>query len=76
MKKRPSYSDLMKASAMKRDDETDPVNIYVEMLLDEILFNSKAEKLGNEIDRALDNRDYPSFQRLSGEYKQLMQHAN
>jgi uncharacterized protein YpiB (UPF0302 family) len=75
MKKRPSYSDLMKASAMKRVGETDPVNIYVEMLLDEILFNSRVQKLENEIDCALDNRDYLTFQRLSSEYKQLLRQA-
>ncbi len=75
MEKRRSYSDLMKASAMRKSSETEQVNIYVQMIVDEIIFNAKARKLGIDIDHALDTRNSIAFQRLSKEYKTLMRHA-
>ncbi|MFZ3589773.1 IDEAL domain-containing protein [Bacillus sp. DJP31] len=75
MEKRRSYSDLMKASAMRKTSETEQTNIYVQMMLDEIIFNAKARRLGLEIDHALDTRDLLAFQQLSKEFNSLMRHA-
>lgn len=75
MKKRQSYSELMKKEAMKVKSETEPVNVYVQMILDEIVFTARAKKLGYEIDKALDQRDHQLFYRLATEYSQLMKHA-
>jgi uncharacterized protein YpiB (UPF0302 family) len=75
MEKRRSYSDLMKASAMRKSSETEQVNIYVQMIVDEITFNAKARRLEIDIDQALDTRDFLAFQHLSKEYNSLMRHA-
>ncbi|MFD1739143.1 IDEAL domain-containing protein [Bacillus salitolerans] len=75
MKKGKSYTELMKSAARKRLEVQESRNFYVDMILDEIIFNSKAKKLNKEIDVALDNRDLKTFYKLSNEYKQLMKHA-
>jgi uncharacterized protein YpiB (UPF0302 family) len=72
MKERPSYSDIHKALANNKESKPDNVNIYVQMLLDEIVIKARVEKLTTEIDHALDQRDFLTFQKLSKEYKQLM----
>ncbi|WP_456275946.1 IDEAL domain-containing protein [Bacillus sp. AK128] len=73
MKERPSYSDIHKAKDQTKEITPENVNIYVQMLLDEILIKARIEKLLIEIDYALEHRDYTSFQRLSNEYKQLIE---
>ncbi|MBM7659846.1 uncharacterized protein YpiB (UPF0302 family) [Bacillus mesophilus] len=72
MKEKPSYSDIHNGRAKINKQQTDNVNLYVQMLLDEILIKARVKKLIVDIDHALDQRDYSSFQRLSKEYKQLM----
>ncbi|KAA0547616.1 IDEAL domain-containing protein [Bacillus sp. BGMRC 2118] len=74
MKKRPSYSELMKKEAMKGNKEVTE-NIYVQMIVDEIIFTAKVKKLGIEIDHALDKRDDQLFYKLALEYHELMKHA-
>ncbi|WP_246938690.1 IDEAL domain-containing protein [Bacillus pinisoli] len=73
MKEKNSYSDIRKNDTKHNHTNQTDVNIYVQMLLDDILFKSRIKKLIKEIDVALDQRDYSSFQRLSKEYKQLVQ---
>ncbi|MBM6617163.1 IDEAL domain-containing protein [Bacillus suaedaesalsae] len=60
---------------MKVQKEAETVNVYVQMILDEIIFTARAKKLGIEIDDALDKRDDQLFYRLTNEYNQLMKHA-
>jgi uncharacterized protein YpiB (UPF0302 family) len=75
MKKGRSYTELMKSGQKNQQSQPEKVNIYVEMLLDEILFIARMNSLKREIDFALDNHDKISFQRLSKEYERHMRHA-
>ncbi|UII56915.1 IDEAL domain-containing protein [Cytobacillus spongiae] len=71
--KEKSYTDLMKASAhkQKNNKESYVVNLYIEMLLTEVLLKAEKEKVMEQIDRAIDERDQLTFLKLSEQYKEL-----
>lgn len=71
--KEKSYSEIMKASVMKRikSKESFVLDLYVEMLISEIQLKTKKEKLLSKIDQAIDNRDQILFLSLTEELKDL-----
>lgn len=71
--KEKSYSEIMKASVMKRikAKESFVLDLYVEMLISEIQLNTKKEKLLSKIDKAIDERDQLLFLTLTEELKDL-----
>ena len=71
--KEKSYSEIMKASVMKRikANESFVLDLYVDMLISEIQLNTKKEKLLSKIDKAIDERDQPLFLSLTEELKDL-----
>ncbi len=68
-----SYSEVMKASVMKRikAKESFVLDLYVDMLISEIQLNTKKEKLMSKIDKAIDDRDKILFLSLTEELKDL-----
>ncbi|MEH7884521.1 MAG: IDEAL domain-containing protein [Mesobacillus sp.] len=71
--KEKSYSEIMKASVMKRikAKESFVLDLYVDMLISEIQLNTKKEKLLSKIDKAIDERDQILFLSLTEELKDL-----
>ncbi|MBN8199050.1 MULTISPECIES: IDEAL domain-containing protein [Bacillaceae] len=71
--KEKSYTELMKTSAMKRKNHKDSfvLDLYIDMLISEILLNTEKEKLMNKINAAIDEGNKPSFMNLSKQYKEL-----
>jgi len=71
--KEKSYSEIMKASVMKRikAKESFVLDLYVDMLISEIQLNTKKEKLLSKIDKAIDDRDQILFLSLTEELKDL-----
>ncbi|MFT9599154.1 MULTISPECIES: IDEAL domain-containing protein [Mesobacillus] len=71
--KEKSYSEVMKASVMKRikAKESFVLDLYVDMLISEIQLNTKKEKLMSKIDKAIDDRDKILFLTLTEELKDL-----
>ena len=65
----------MKKGAMKRKkrNETYVLDLYIDMMLAEILMNVEKEKLIKEIDTAIDEGNKPIFIELSKQYKQLIE---
>ncbi|MCP3742548.1 IDEAL domain-containing protein [Rossellomorea sp. BNER] len=75
MDKKKSYTEMMKACAMTRKSATDlsMMDVYIDMILSEILLNSKKEKLEQKINDALDERNEEDFLVLSHQLKDLHQ---
>lgn len=73
MENKKSYTEMMKASAMtrKRNGEKNVMEIYVDMLLNEIILASQKTKLLEDIDAALDHRDESLFLKLTEELKEI-----
>ncbi|HAQ06008.1 MAG TPA: hypothetical protein DCR24_00125 [Bacillus bacterium] len=71
--KEKSYSEIMKASVMKRikANESFVLDLYVDMLISEIQLNTKKERLLTKIDKAIDERDQLLFLSLTEELKEL-----
>ncbi|MBU8877402.1 IDEAL domain-containing protein [Bacillus sp. FJAT-29790] len=68
-----SYTELMKASAMKRKKlkESYVLDLYIDMMLSEVLLKNEKEKLMKEIDDAIDEGNKPVFISLTNRYKEL-----
>lgn len=68
-----SYTELMKYGAMnkKKLKEDFMLQLYIEMLLNEILLKAEKKKLMEQIDRAIDEKNYENFMQLSKQYKEL-----
>jgi uncharacterized protein YpiB (UPF0302 family) len=71
--KEKSYSEIMKASVMKRikAKETFVQDLYVDMLISEIQLKNQKEKLLMKIDKAIDERNRTLFFTLTEELKAL-----
>lgn len=71
--KEKSYSEIMKASVMKRikAKESFVQDLYVDMLISEIQLKNKKEKLLLKIDKAIDDRNRSLFLTLTEELKAL-----
>jgi len=70
-----SYTELMKKSAMKRKrrKEAYVLELYIDMLLSEIIMNIEKEELLGKIDSAIDEGNKEEFFHLSSQYKDLME---
>ena len=68
-----SYTELMKKSAMKkkRRKEAYVLELYIDILLSEILMNIEKEQLIKKIDAAIDEGNKQVFMDLSKQYKEL-----
>ncbi|MCM3567813.1 IDEAL domain-containing protein [Neobacillus mesonae] len=71
--KEKSHGELMKISAMKRNQQKENFvqELYIEMLLSEIQLTVEKEKLLRKIDEAIDHRDKTSFLNLTGQLKNI-----
>ncbi|USK60687.1 IDEAL domain-containing protein [Peribacillus asahii] len=73
MKNEKSYSELVKAHSTKKAKKNETMQeILIEMIIRESILKRKRNKLAQQIDNALDNKDKPLFLQLSAEMKQLM----
>ncbi|GIN37954.1 MULTISPECIES: IDEAL domain-containing protein [Heyndrickxia] len=72
MENRKSYTDLVKAYAMTQiKNENFMVEIYAEMILQELLLTKRKEQIRKKIDSALDRRDIKAFSLLTDELIEL-----
>ncbi|MEK3855566.1 IDEAL domain-containing protein [Cytobacillus sp. FSL H8-0458] len=72
MKEKP-YTELMKTSGSKRKilKESFVLDLYLDMLISEILLNNEKEKLMKKVDAAIDEGNKPAFMHFSKQYKEL-----
>lgn len=66
-----SYTELTKSSARNRGKKNYIQDLYIEMLLLEVLLKAEKEKLIAQIDKALDERDEAKFFELSSQFREL-----
>ncbi len=73
MEKKNTYTELMKSCAMtrKKANERSVLDIYIEMVICESLWMNQKEKLIEEINQSLDERNQTKFIKLSNKLKQL-----
>ena len=71
MKNEKSYTELMKTKAQEKRNlrENFITNMYVQMIIDEALYNFQKEQYIKQIDEAIDNNNKPLFHSLSKEYE-------
>lgn len=64
MKNEKSYTEMMKAQAMSRLQERESYlfHLYLDMFLRDVLWTHNEQRLRNDIDAALDAKDYDAFQ--------------
>lgn len=71
--KKSSYTEIMKSRNMKNVPSEQPVlDMYIQMILDEALFNRKKALLEERINDALDTKNKTVFMKLSKEYKDFV----
>ncbi|WP_445486593.1 IDEAL domain-containing protein [Niallia sp. 03133] len=68
-----SYTELTKLSAMKRSKskETYVMDLYIDMLISEILLKNEKASLMTLIDKAIDEQNKEKFKELSLQFNQL-----
>lgn len=78
MENRKSYADHQKSHALDfRNTEGNYVlDVYVQMIIDEALFNYRKDLLQKQIDDALDAKDQLRFIFLTEQYKKLLNIEN
>ena len=71
--KEKSYTELMKASAMKRKRKKEAfvLDLYVDMVISDAILNRKLQAVKVKLDKALDCKNKKMFITLSNEYIQL-----
>nr|WP_226529514.1 IDEAL domain-containing protein [Metabacillus niabensis] len=68
--KKSSYTEIMKSRNTKNVPSEQPVlDMYIQMILDEALFNRKKALLEERINDALDTKNKAEFMKLSDEYR-------
>jgi uncharacterized protein YpiB (UPF0302 family) len=77
MKNEKSYTEIMKTRTIskKKNEQKTMLDVYIQMILDEALYNRKRDLLENQINKAIDTRDIPLFMELSKEYQELAKFA-
>ncbi|MBE4906704.1 IDEAL domain-containing protein [Bacillus luteolus] len=77
MKNEKSYTEIMKTRTIskKKAEHKTMLDVYIQMILDEALYNRKRDLLEKEINKAIDTRDIPLFMELSKEYRELAKFA-
>ncbi len=68
-----SYTEMMTSSSMQKHlgKETFILEIYVDMMLQELILKAEKEKLTHKIDAALDVRDKELFDQYCSELREL-----
>lgn len=68
-----SFQQNTKALVLYKEQQAkvSVVEIYAQMILDEMEFNQKVKQLQSAIDASLDSRDKAQFMKLTKEYKAL-----
>lgn len=68
-----SYQDNVKALAMLREKQpkVSVVEVYAQMMLDELVINQRVKQLRVLIDESLDQKNKEQFMLLSEEYQRL-----
>ncbi|RYL90342.1 IDEAL domain-containing protein [Sporolactobacillus sp. THM7-4] len=69
-----SFQQNTKALVLYKEQQAkvSVVEMYAQMVLDEMEFNQKVKQLRSKIDASLDARDKARFMKLTEEYKTLM----
>lgn len=69
-----SYQQNTKALVLYKEQQAkvSVVEMYAQMILDEMEFNQRVKILREAIDESLDSRDEAQFMKLTNEYKVLM----
>lgn len=70
MENKRSYTEMMKSNGAPLSHEN-MIDVYIDMLLNEILLNKEKKQLMEEIDKTLDARDRESFLELSAKLIEL-----
>ncbi|MDQ0214779.1 uncharacterized protein YpiB (UPF0302 family) [Oikeobacillus pervagus] len=73
MEKKKSYAEMMKSRTIPRKQDLTITDVYIDMLLNEILLNQEKRQLMMAIDQALDEGDRDSFQELTTKLIQLQE---
>jgi uncharacterized protein YpiB (UPF0302 family) len=72
MEKKKSYTELMKDYAMTQlKNEKFMMQIYSDMILNELVLKKQKEQILHKIDNALDCKDKGAFVQLTNELKEL-----
>lgn len=66
---------MMKSRSLKGNAEDYMMNVLIQMILDEAVFNYKKLQLEEKINEALDQLDKERFLKLSAQYAELMRYA-
>ncbi|WP_100487896.1 IDEAL domain-containing protein [Sporolactobacillus pectinivorans] len=69
-----SFQQNTKALVLYKEQQAkvSVVEMYAQMILDEMEFKQKVKQLRSEIDASLDSGDKALFMKLTDEYKQLL----
>lgn len=69
-----SFQQNTKALVLYKEQQTkvSVVEMYAQMVLDEMEFNQRVKQLQAEIDASLDSRNKALFMKLTKEYKELI----
>ncbi|WP_453990563.1 IDEAL domain-containing protein [Bacillus nitroreducens] len=73
MKKRKTYSEIMKSQGTKalKAPKESVLDIYIQMVIDESLFKRKKELLEKKVNEAIDANNEGLFMKASAEYRKL-----
>jgi uncharacterized protein YpiB (UPF0302 family) len=73
MENRKSYADQKKSNGLdlSNNEGNYVLDVYIQMIIDEALFNYQKDFLQKKIDDALDSKDQLQFYLLTEQYKKL-----
>ncbi len=73
MENRKSYADHKKSNGVELSstESNYVLDVYIQMIIDEALFNYQKDLLQKQIDDALDSKDQIQFYLLTEQYKKL-----
>ncbi|MCQ6267794.1 IDEAL domain-containing protein [Fictibacillus sp. WQ 8-8] len=67
-----SYTEIMKSvNTQNKPNDFSILDMYIQMILDELMFIRQLRLLEEKINDALESKDKPLFLELSGQYAQL-----
>lgn len=75
MENRKSYADQKKSNGLdlSSPESNYVLDVYIQMIIDEALFNYEKDLLQKQIDDALDSKDQIQFYLLTEQYKKLIE---
>ncbi|WP_017754299.1 IDEAL domain-containing protein [Calidifontibacillus oryziterrae] len=77
MKNRKSYTEHMKnkATELNNKEVSFVLDLYIQMVIDEALYNYKKNLLEKQINDALDSKDQEKFYEVAAKYNSLIRHV-